>query len=235
MPDGSRQHPQAGFTVLEAVIGAALLGMALMSQTSVLVANAKLAEQSEARSEMFVATREFMERLRAYEDWGGLYAHLRLRQTQAEPLTVEQATLEVDAATLTVEGSVEGYVVGAEADADAQLVTQGLHPTYRTHDGRHVFEPGAYLPGFETITDFGVLIEVPTNPDTSAGAPLLREDVAVAHFKLPADLNGDGVIDGGARDDDYRFLPIRVLFVWKDHVGATTTQVKLTTWIRGER
>ena len=208
-------------TVLEALVGASLLAMALMSQTSLLVANTKLSEQSRARSDTFVATREFMERLRAYDDWAGLYSQLRMKQDQA---------------SMPLSGGSQGYAEDSDEYALANSgPPTGSHATLTTHDGRYTYTPSTYLAGFESITDFSVLLEVPTNPTTGTGAPLLREDANLPLFKLPADLNGDGVIDGQEREGDYRYLPVRAVFVWKDGPTGSLQQIVLTTWLRGER
>ena len=68
----------------------------------------------------------------------------------------------------------------------------------------------------------------------STGPAFLREDVTAAAFGLPADLNGDGTIDGDARDADYAVLPVTVLFHWQDERGGAR-ELRLSTWLHGDR
>ncbi len=77
-----------------------------------------------------------------------------------------------------------------------------------------------------------VLVQVPRAAVGAAFA--LREDQVAPRYGLPADLNGDGVVDGAARDDDYRALPIVVRLRWR-RPGQDSSEIVLATWLRGER
>ena len=92
-----------------------------------------------------------------------------------------------------------------------------------------------YYPDFDVPASLGTvtfLVQVPV--ETLAGVAALREDEVAPRYGLPHDLNGDGVIDGNARDADYRALPIVVRLRWQ-RVGMPTSEVILATWLRGDR
>lgn len=55
-----------------------------------------------------------------------------------------------------------------------------------------------------------------------SGTTSLREDLVDAGFGLPADLNGDGVIDGVDHSADKILLPIRVQVEWIGMSGERT-------------
>jgi type II secretory pathway pseudopilin PulG len=93
----------------------------------------------------------------------------------------------------------------------------------------------SYYADFNVPTTLGTvtfLVQVPVA--TTGGAPALRENTVAPRYGLPYDLNGDGVIDGDARDADYRSLPIVARLRW-EHPGEATQEVLLTTWLRGDR
>ncbi|MHC5012043.1 MAG: hypothetical protein ACYTG6_14040 [Planctomycetota bacterium] len=83
-----------------------------------------------------------------------------------------------------------------------------------------------------------VLVEVPQAlpVDAEAGETtmVLREDVSHPALGLPFDLNGDGVIDGEARNADYRALPATFTLRWYS-VGGMQQEMRVTTWLKGER
>lgn len=93
----------------------------------------------------------------------------------------------------------------------------------------------AYYADFNVPTTLGTvtfLVQVPVG--SIGGAPVLRENEVAPRYGLPYDLNGDGVIDGAARDADYRSLPIVARLRWQ-HPGEATQEVMLSTWLRGDR
>jgi len=63
-------------------------------------------------------------------------------------------------------------------------------------------------------------IELPTTVDAT-GADFLREDVVAPEFGLPADLNGDGVIDAANHAADYQMLPVIIRLEWSTSGGGT--------------
>lgn len=101
-------------------------------------------------------------------------------------------------------------------------------------DGRVAWPPTAYVDAFEGQADMWVLVDVPHEPSADGKSRVLREDVTDATYLLPADLNGDGTVSGGARDGDYSVLPIRVTFSWKAP-GGSTRESSVVTWLRERR
>ncbi len=84
-------------------------------------------------------------------------------------------------------------------------------------------------------------------PPENAGAPVgtivfpaildggvleLREDFVDAELGMPADLNGDGAIDGADHSGDYRVLPVRVQVQWFGVSGTRTLAVETVLWNR---
>jgi len=62
------------------------------------------------------------------------------------------------------------------------------------------------------------------NPD-----PVLREDVQDPRLGMPADLDGDGVIDDQPKDKTYIHLPVIVEVRWEGQLGSQ--RLRLTTWL----
>lgn len=202
-PSASALRPsasQAGFSLLEVLISAVVLAVAMLAHVSSSVAEHNWSQAQRARSEGLISATQFVERLRSDEDWDGLYARLRQRQLQA-------------------------------------VVAGGSDP--RLKDGRRALLPTAYYPDFVPsgdMTDFRVLIDVPAAALAvdPAGPKRLREDLAVPRFGLPADLNGDGVIDGLAHGADYAVLPVSITFRWV-LPGKPPVELRMNAWIRGNR
>jgi hypothetical protein len=110
----------------------------------------------------------------------------------------------------------------------------------RLSDGRKAFAPETYYPSFATpegIESLGVLIELPPEAPLDVdpeGVPVFREDVVAPLFGLPADLNGDGAIDGGAREGDYTSLPVCIRVRWGTPDGGSA-ELRLPAWLGGTR
>jgi type II secretory pathway pseudopilin PulG len=71
-------------------------------------------------------------------------------------------------------------------------------------------------------------------PVASVGGEwVLREDLDMPQLGLPFDLDGDGAIDSGAKDDTYVHLPVLIEIRWS---GAAGEQVlRVPTWITSIR
>ena len=67
-------------------------------------------------------------------------------------------------------------------------------------------------------------IEFPTLTD-AFGDLQLREDVVDADLGMPADLNGDGVVDDLNHAADYELLPVRVRLSWTGTNGPRTIEI----------
>ena len=69
----------------------------------------------------------------------------------------------------------------------------------------------------------------PTLKPTSTAAPVLREDYADASMGMPADLDGDGLIDAQAKDENYIHLPVVIELRWRGVLGPQTSRI--ATWL----
>ena len=72
-----RRRPAAGFSLLETLIAGALLSIALLAHASTVLSDHRLNESVESRSVALESARHFVERMRADDDWEGLYGRLR--------------------------------------------------------------------------------------------------------------------------------------------------------------
>lgn len=196
----ARRDAQAGFSLIETLIGLTLLSIALLAQASSVFGEHRLSTEEQYRREALHAAQQLLERLRSDEDWAGLWARL---------WTLEEAAATPDPGATTLD------------------------------DGRRAYAPQSYYADF-TLTgllrDVWVLIEVPAAPlDLDPTGPaVLREDLANPALGLPADLNGDGTVDGDARDADYAVLPLRVILRWTPP-GEASRELRIATWLRGNR
>jgi hypothetical protein len=119
--------------------------------------------------------------------------------------------------------------LSAESAGDATLSVHSVDPTLPTH------APTDYYSDFVTPIHLGtvtVLVQVPTIE--RGGVTALREDAEAPRYGLPSDLDGDGVVDGDSRNDDYQSLPVVVRLRWQ-RAGEGAQEVVLATWLRGER
>jgi prepilin-type N-terminal cleavage/methylation domain-containing protein len=193
----SRRHPskrarQAGFSLIEVLIGTVVLVLALLGHMASTFAEYRMARTQETRSEVLHVARQFVERLRSDDDWEGLYARLRVMQNLA-------------------------------AKPDAGLT--------RLEDGRGAFAPDLYYGDFVLpvwLDSLAVLVDVPFDPLSPQN---LREDLHQPRYGLPADLDGDGLIDATPHQQDYRALPVVITFRWQG-AGDTPAQLRVSTWLR---
>ena len=192
-------HTQGGFSVLEVLIAASLLAIALLGHTASVFSEHRLSSAERARSTALMAAEQFMERLRSDDDWTTLYSRL---------LVLDQLALK------------PGGTVFLE-------------------DNRRAFPPQAYYDDFVTpsgLNSLHVLVAVPSAPaaGATAGEIALREDVPLAQFALPSDLDGDGVMDDQPHDGDYRILPVVVYVRWTAD-GAAPVELRVSSWLWGSR
>lgn len=186
---------EAGFSLLEAMIGAAVLTVAMTAYVTGTLSHQSLAEDQTTRSQVLLLAEQFMERLRTDEDFAGLYDRCRINEDLAAAGT----------------GTIFEFTSGAGA-----------------------FPPTTYYADFAVANPVGVLVEVPSAPHPDTGLVVLREDITNEDFGLPADLNGDGAIDSDPRDDDYAAIPVVVHFIWPVR-SRQTRELRITTWLKGER
>ena len=247
---------QSGFSLLEVMIGASLIAIAVLGHTASIFSEQKLSSEERARSTAMMAMEQFMERMRSDDDFAGLFVRLNNLQelSRRSPRAAELWISEMSEGYTASGGLVEGEggtVTGDGYDtiyaswtyAQTNLVSIEDYEATRTNytelrDGRRAFGPTAYYDDFVTpagVRAFHVAVEVPAAPsggDVATG-PVLREDLP-QRFGLPADLNGDGVIDDASHNDDYRTVPVIVTFRWTTSNG-TAEELRLSTWVWGYR
>ena len=119
--------------------------------------------------------------------------------------------------------------LSSESAGDANLTSFARNPSLTT------YAPSAYYADFGVPASLGtvtVLVQVPsTTVDGIAG---LRENAIAPRYGLPMDLNGDGAVDGDARNDDCAVLPVVVRLRWQ-HKGQAADEVVVATCLRGDR
>lgn len=94
-----------------------------------------------------------------------------------------------------------------------------------------VFQPDFVVPtGIESLH---VAVRVPAAP-TAGGPSVFREDLHLANLGLPADVNGDGMIDDQDHADDYRVIPVHVTLRWTT-TSAAVEEVSMSSWLWGYR
>ncbi len=248
---------QAGFSVLEVLIGASLLAIAVLGHTASIFAEHQLSTEERARSTAMLAMEQFMERMRSDDDFAGLFSRLNnLQELSRRSPAAASGWLEemvggyYEAGSLYKDetggyaGDGAGTMYSSWSYAENTLLAVDDYDATRSgfvslRDGRRAFAPQTYYDDFSTpagVQDFHVAVEVPSAP-TAGGAEagsVLREDLPLQRFGLPADLNGDGTIDDASHNDDYRAVPVIVTFRWTTSTGAEE-EMRLSTWVWGYR
>lgn len=87
-----RARSQGGFSLLDTLIGSVILAIALLGHVASTIAEDAMARDGQTRSEALHVVRQFTERMRADDDWAGLYARLQQAQTLAGMSTVPADT-----------------------------------------------------------------------------------------------------------------------------------------------
>ena len=165
MTNETRRRPprwQAGVSLIDVMVAIVVLAIALLGYMATTVAEDAMARDGQARSEALHAVRQFLERMRADEDWQGLRVWLR------------------DAPTLAA---------GAGAGAGAGTLPVSME-TALLDDGRTAYHPSVYYPDLELpprARSLRVFVEIP-----EIAGELWEDDTTHPQFGLPADLNGDG-------------------------------------------
>lgn len=107
--------------------------------------------------------------------------------------------------------------------------------TVRLNSGKNGYPVTAYYPSFTlapTVDEVAVLVECPYVIPAGSTVPVLREDAPLSRFGLPADLDGDSVVDTDNHATDYVALPVIVTFRMRLQ-GDRPHEMRITTWLRG--
>jgi type II secretory pathway pseudopilin PulG len=116
-----------------------------------------------------------------------------------------------------------------ESAGDTALTKRDVDLTLTTYPMTTYYSDLVAPTKLGTVT---ALIQVPVT--TVGGVGDLRENAVAPRYGLPYDLNGDGVIDGDPRSDDYRSLPLVVRLRWQ-RLPRAAEELVLATWPRGDR
>jgi hypothetical protein len=122
-------------------------------------------------------------------------------------------------------------ILSQESTRDKDLSSLAVDAALTTHAATRYYSDFEVPPELGTVT---FLVQVPASRSGTLTPLTLRESQVAPRYGLPADLNGDGLIDGSSREGDYRALPVVLRMRWTRESGATE-EIVLPTWMRGER
>lgn len=211
--------------MLEVLIAGAILAVALLGHTASLFSERQLSVEERTRSVALQTIDQFMERMHSDGDFTDLFHRLMfLHELSRRP----QAAAHQWAV---------GYI---QENGDPDGWYQDTYMATRTDfmllaDGRRAFDASAYYDTFSAPADlqtFHIAVAVPS-VSTDTGI-VLREDLPLPEFGLPADLNGDSDIDDQGHNDDYRALPVVLTFRWETQAGAVQ-ELEVSSWMWGHR
>lgn len=140
-----RRRVEAGFTLVETLVGGAVLSLALLGHAASVATTHGMNGSVEERGIALQALSRFLERLRADPDWSGLYARLR-------PLSTESAAdaglsrLDVDLSLAT--HPVASYYADLEMPASLGTVTVLVQVPSKTVDSISALREDLVAPRF---------------------------------------------------------------------------------------
>lgn len=254
---GRRLGPQAGFSLIEVLVAALVLVIALLANAGTVGSgqtNQQYVAERRAANEVF---RRFVEQLRdaASNDvgaaGGSLYLHLK---AQYLALLTESTTERVDTALQDV-GADPGLrlVRNLRAAGLYPARPNGVVAASSVNDHYGWLSPNP-VPGatdpyepFEipaSLGEVGFLVEVPSSRTASDSRMMLRENLVAPRFGMNVDYTGDGKPDGldlngsgnvtdTPREDknDYKLVPSVVRMRWQRR-GRAPEEIVMTVWLR---
>ncbi|MHC5010508.1 MAG: type IV pilus modification PilV family protein [Planctomycetota bacterium] len=124
-PEIRQRRHEGGFTYLEAICSVVVLAIALLGHAASTVTEHRLAEAGQVRSEALHASRQFVERLRADEDFTGLLS--RILALQLTTGAGGKATLDDGRTAFDPTAYYPDFVVPDAVDSMAVRVEVPLH------------------------------------------------------------------------------------------------------------
>lgn len=209
-PGSRSSRRETGTAMIELMMAMAVLAIGLMGHLSSSVSASRYGGMTRSRSDALRFAEQFVERLRSDPDWPTLYARLNALQQSAN-------------------------ATSGGATAGGTVLPVSTLPVL--NNGRRALPATAYYSDFEEpahADQVSVLVEVPGSSSDPLVPPELREDAIDPVLNLPADLNGDGVVDGSSRNADYIALPVLVRFRFLLD-GDLPYEFTIPTWLRGQR
>ena len=79
-----RPRQQAGFSMIELLIGGSVLAVALLGHTASIFSEHRLSESERARSTALLAAEQFMECMRSDDDYAGLFNRVNALQEMSQ-------------------------------------------------------------------------------------------------------------------------------------------------------
>ncbi len=168
-----------------------------------------------------------------------------------------EVTVAITVLTIAVVGATGSIIAGDKlqrVNRDSALAEDAVRQALESMRGSDIATTFARFNATNTDDPGGVVSPGSTfdvqglrSPPVNAGAPVgrimfptflngatleLREDFVDAELGMPADLNGDGAIDGADHSGDYRVLPVRVQVQWFGALGTRTLTVETVLWNR---
>lgn len=136
----SRHAPTAaaGFGLLEALIVSALFALALLFFVQSTLSSMRCGREQARRTAVLQLTREFVERLKADEDWATLYARLRALENEAIVATTDFAVLSGGRKALPLEYYYADLQVPPDLSDAAVLVEIPSSPAAGQSEGTFI-------------------------------------------------------------------------------------------------
>lgn len=252
-----RARRAAGFSLIEVLVAALVLVIALLANAGTVGSGQQNQQYIAERRMAHEVFRRFVESLRdaAQEDTGAasgaLYAHLKAQYTT---LLAEATGERVDTAQ-SYAGEDPGLRLSRNLGAaglyparpNSKVPATSVNDHYGWLSPNPV--PGAtdpYMP-FDipaALGEVGFAVEVPAWATATDARLMLRENKVAPRYGMNidytfdgkadgADLNGDGLLDGDAREDknDYKFIPCVVRMRWQ-RVGKAAQEIVMPVWLR---
>lgn len=220
-----RVMPQSGFSLLEVLIGGAILAVALLGHTASLFSERQLSVEERTRSAALQTVDQFIERMHSDDKFSDLYTRMMFLHELSRRSTNPAHQWALD--FINEHGDPDGWFQDTYLETRTDFVN--------LVDGRRAFAASAYYDTFDAPSDlqqFHVAVAVPSA--SVDGEIMLREDLPLQRFGLPADLNGDSVIDDQSHSDDYRALPVVLTFRWVTQARAAQ-EIEISSWMWGYR